>query len=162
MKLVFLELPTRERSLYIEQAAARRNLSPVVLEKDFWVCWMLGILFQSQFAGSLVFKGGTSLSKVFGIIERFSEDIDLSLSPEFLNLPEAGTSRNQANKWIKNAEAACGDAVRIQIQPVLEQAVASVLGPNEKPWFEFVIDSNTNSPVVLFHYPSSQPSGFEY
>jgi hypothetical protein len=41
----------------------------------------------------LVFKGGKSLSKVFGIIDRFSEDIDLSLSPQFLNLPEAGTSR---------------------------------------------------------------------
>ena len=84
----------------------------MVLEKDFWVCWLLGILFESEFAGSLVFKGGTSLSKVFGVIERFSEDIDLSLSPEFLKLPEAGTSRNQANKWMTRAEAACGAAVQ--------------------------------------------------
>lgn len=65
---------------------------------------MLGILFESEFAGSLVFKGGTSLSKVFGVIERFSEDIDLSVSPAFLNLPDAGTSRNQANKWMAVAE----------------------------------------------------------
>ena len=104
MKLGFLALPAEERRLYIEQAAIRRNLSPVIMEKDFWVCWLLGILFESEFAGSLVFKGGTSLSKVFGIIERFSEDIDLSLSPEFLKLPDAGTSRNQAKKWMKNAE----------------------------------------------------------
>src|SRR5580658_6915009 len=162
MKLVFLELPTRERSLYIEQAAARRNLSPVVLEKDFWVCWMLGILFQSQFAGSLVFKGGTSLSKVFGVIERFSEDIDLSLSPAFLKLPEAGTSRNQANKWMTRAEAACGDAVQRQIGPAMEAAAAEVLGKGERAWFEFLTDSHTNSPVLLFHYPSAQPAGFEY
>ena len=108
MKLGFLELPDDERRLYIEQAAIRRNVSPVILEKDFWVCWLLGILFESEFAGSLVFKGGTSLSKVFGVIERFSEDIDLSLSPAFLKLPEAGTSRNQANKWMAKAEAACG------------------------------------------------------
>ena len=73
------------------------------MEKDFWVCWLLGILFESEFAGNLVFKGGTSLSKVFGVIERFSEDIDLSLSPEFLRLPDAGTSRNQANKWMKTS-----------------------------------------------------------
>ena len=99
MKLAFLELPRDERRLYIEQAAVRRNVSPVVLEKDFWVCWLLGVLFESEFAGSLVFKGGTSLSKVFGAIERFSEDIDLSLSPAFLKLPEAGASRTQANKW---------------------------------------------------------------
>jgi predicted nucleotidyltransferase component of viral defense system len=45
------------------------------------VSWLLAILFESEFAASLVFKGGTSLSKVFGVIDRFSEDIDLSLSP---------------------------------------------------------------------------------
>src|SRR5437762_14065059 len=106
MKLAFLQLPAEERRLYIEQAATRRNVSPVILEKDFWVCWLLGILFDSEFAGSLVFKGGTSLSKVFGIIDRFSEDIDLSLSPDFLHLPDAGTSRHQANKWMTRAEAA--------------------------------------------------------
>ena len=94
MKLGFLDLPADERRLYIEQAAVRRNVSPVVLEKDFWVYWLLGVLFESEFAGSLVFKGGTSLSKVFGVIERFSEDIDLSLSPIFLNLPESGDQVN--------------------------------------------------------------------
>src|SRR5580693_1843839 len=160
MRLSFLTLPTGERRLYIDQAAARRNLSPVVLEKDFWVCWMLGILFQSQFAGSLVFKGGTSLSKVFGVIERFSEDIDLSLSPAFLKLPEAGTSRNQANKWMTKAEAACSLAVQNQIGPAMEAAVISILGKGKRAWFEFLTDSGTNSPVLLFHYPTSQPTGF--
>lgn len=82
MRLGFLELPAEERRLYIEQAAARRNVSAVMLEKDFWVSWLLGVLFGSDFGGALVFKGGTSLSKVFGVIDRFSEDIDLSLAPE--------------------------------------------------------------------------------
>ena len=162
MKLGFLQLSHDERRLYIEQAAVRRNVLPVVMEKDFWVCWLLGILFESEFAGSLVFKGGTSLSKVFGVIERFSEDIDLSLSPAFLNLPEAGTSRNQANKWMARAEAACSDAVQNQIGPAMEVAVAGVLGRTERTWLEFLTDSHTNSPVLLFHYPSSQPAGFEY
>jgi len=162
MKLTFLELPTSERNLYIGQAATRLNISPVVLEKDFWVCWMLGILFQSEFVGSLVFKGGTSLSKVFGVIERFSEDIDLSLSPVFLKLPEAGKSRNQANKWMSRAEAACTDAVKNQIGPAMEAAVTSVLGNGSRPWLEFLKDAATNSPVLLFHYPSLQPKGFDY
>ncbi len=162
MKLGFLALPADERRLYIEQAAARRNVSPVILEKDFWVCWLLGILFESQFAGSMVFKGGTSLSKVFGVIDRFSEDIDLSLSPTFLQLPEAGTSRNQANKWMTRAEAACEAAVQSQIGPEMEAAVAGVLGKSERAWFEFLTDANTNSPVLLFHYPSSQPGGLDY
>jgi len=59
MRLSFLELPGHERRLYFEQAAARRGLSAVVLEKDFWVCWLLGVLFRSEFRESLVFKGGT-------------------------------------------------------------------------------------------------------
>lgn len=162
MKLGFLDLPADERRLYIEQAAVRRNVSPVVLEKDFWVCWLLGVLFESEFAGSLVFKGGTSLSKVFGVIDRFSEDIDLSLSPDFLKLPEAGTSRNQANKWMARAEAACGEAVRDRIGPALTALVEGVLGKPVRPWFEFLTDPYTNSPVLLFHYPSSQTAGFDY
>src|SRR5690349_24603344 len=148
MRLGFLELPPGERRLYIEQAALRRNVSPVILEKDFWVCWLLGILFESPFAGSLVFKGGTSLSKVFGVIDRFSEDIDLSLSPLFLQLPEAGTSRNQANKWMAKAEAVCAQAVKTQMAPALEAAAEAVLGKRDGGWFEFLRDAHTNSPVL--------------
>jgi hypothetical protein len=162
MKLSFLKLPDEERRLYIEQATVRKNVSSVVLEKDFWVCWLLSILFRSEFAADLVFKGGTSLSKVLNVIDRFSEDIDLSLSPAFLKLPEAGTSRNQANKWMTNAEAACSEAIENQIAPALEAAVESVLGKSEKAWFEFVTDDLTNSPVLYFHYPTSQPDGFSY
>ena len=81
MKLDFLKLPSDERRLYIEQAAIQRNISPVIMEKDFFVCWVLSTLFESEFSDNLVFKGGTSLSKIFGAINRFSEDIDLSLSP---------------------------------------------------------------------------------
>lgn len=162
MRLQFLELPDAERRQYFEEAAARRDVSAVLLEKDFWVSWLLGILFNSEFAQWLVFKGGTSLSKVFAAIDRFSEDIDLSLSPDFLDLPIAGASRNQANKWMHKAEAACADAVEKQIAPALESAVASVLGTNQPGWFQYLTDPATHSPVLLFHYPSSQPTGFEY
>jgi hypothetical protein len=162
MKLSFLDLAPNERKLYFDQGAVRRNLSPVILEKDFWVCWLLGVLFASRFGTWLVFKGGTSLSKVFGLIGRFSEDIDLSLSPEFLKLPEAGTSRNQANKWMKAAEAACGRAVEHENAPEVEQAVTAVLGKPGGRWFEFLTDPGTNSPVLLFHYPTTQPPGFDY
>ncbi len=162
MKLGFLALPADDRHLYIEQAASRRNLSPVIMEKDFWVCWLLSLLFESKFGSSLVFKGGTSLSKVFGIIDRFSEDVDLSLSPEFLRLPVAGVSRNQANKWMTSAEVECGAAVRNQIGPTLEAAARGVLGTRDPAWFEFAFDPRTNSPVLLSHYPSSLAVGFDY
>ena len=162
MRLEFLRLSPDERRVYIEEAAVRKNLLPVIIEKDFWVSWMLGILFASEFSDAFVFKGGTSLSKVFGIIERFSEDIDLSLSPELLGLKEAGATRTQANKWMKAAEAACSDFVKARIAPVLERTIRGVLGEKAGGWIEFMIDSTTNSPVLLFHYATSQPTGFKY
>lgn len=162
MNLEFLKLPSNEQRLYIEQAAIQRNVSPVIMEKDFFVCWLLHILFKSEFADSLVFKGGTSLSKVFGAINRFSEDIDLSLSPTFLGLPETATNRSQADKWGKKAEAACEIAVQTQIMPMLEASTLGLLGKNEQMRFEFLKDFHTKSPVILFHYPSSLPTGFSY
>ncbi len=163
MRLSFLELPGHERRLYFEQAAGRRGVSAVVLEKDFWVCWLLDVLFRSEFRDRLVFKGGTSLSKVFRIIERFSEDIDLSVSPSLLGLPEAGTTRNQADKWMTLAESACTEAVREQFQPALEAEARGVLGrPERGAWFEFAADPTSGSPNLLFHYPTDQPTGFDY
>lgn len=112
MQLRFFEQSAEDQRLAFEQAALRRGLSPVIIEKDFWVCWMLGVLFESKFGDHLVFKGDTSLSKVFGVVERFSEDIDLSLSPLFLNLPDAEPapelSRNQADIWFAHGSTARG------------------------------------------------------
>ena len=59
--------------------ADKMKLSPAIIEKDFWVCWMLDYLFKrSPWTRQLAFKGGTSLSKAYGLIKRFSEDIDLN------------------------------------------------------------------------------------
>ena len=163
MNAKFLALTPDDRRTVIEQSALRKNLLPVILEKDFWVCWLLGVLFESEFVGSLVFKGGTALSKVFGLIQRFSEDIDLSLAPEFLGLPTPGATTTQGAKWMKRAEIACGMVVRDRMQPVLEAAVSTAIGPApDGNWFEFAIDPTSNSPFLLFHYPSAQEPGFEY
>lgn len=162
MKLGFLELPMDEQRLYIQQAAIRRNVSPIIIEKDFWVCWLLSVLFTTEFADSLVFKGGTSLSKVFGAIDRFSEDIDLSLSPTFLQLPAVGTTRSQADRWMKRAEDACHVAVQTRIMPALETSVKDALRENAQGRFEFLKDPSTHSPVLLFHYPTAEPAGFAY
>ena len=162
MKLNFLNLSEQRRRRAIEEAATRRMTLAVIVEKDFWVCWMLSVIFESPFTNDVVFKGGTSLSKVFGVIDRFSEDIDLSLSPEFLKLPVAGASRNQAHKWMERAEAACSAVVRDELRPVLEAVIRDVLGARDSAWLEFQTDALTNSPVLLFHYPTTQPPGFDY
>lgn len=76
----FVRLSTNERRRYFIQTAERMELGPQVIEKDFWVCWTLRELFALSDIGSmLIFKGGTSLSKAHRLIERFSEDVDISM-----------------------------------------------------------------------------------
>jgi len=75
----FAKLKAAERQPYIQETANRRNLTATAVEKDFWVCWTLKLLFSISGIPELRFKGGTSLSKVFRLIDRFSEDIDISI-----------------------------------------------------------------------------------
>ena len=71
----FVALSPERRASAFAQTAARMSASGVMVEKDFWVCWLLGLLFaDAELAPHLVFKGGTSLSKVYGVIDRFSEE----------------------------------------------------------------------------------------
>lgn len=73
-------MPARERSDLFAETAERKALAEAIIEKDFWVCWVLKQLFSiDAFNGRLLFKGGTSLSKIFHAINRFSEDIDLAV-----------------------------------------------------------------------------------
>jgi hypothetical protein len=169
MHLRFLDLSAEERALFLTQAARQRSLHPAIIEKDFWVCWLLGVLFgQPHLGDHLTFKGGTSLSKVFGIIARFSEDIDLSLAPEFVGIQEKqverATSRTQRDRWMARLEAACATAVRDRVQPLLERPITETLGTrhNAQPWLEFETDAASQSPVLLFHYPTIQAQGFSY
>jgi predicted nucleotidyltransferase component of viral defense system len=68
-------------------------MNPAIVEKDFWVCWILKLLFEeAALKNQMVFKGGTSLSKVFGLIDRFSEDIDLVLDWRLLGYEQEGAN----------------------------------------------------------------------
>lgn len=84
-------LPAKQRRELFEQTAALRGFHPAIAEKDFWVCWVLMKLFESKdLARLIVFKGGTSLSKVHRLVDRFSEDIDLVLNWEVLGFGKEG------------------------------------------------------------------------
>jgi hypothetical protein len=169
VNLGFFNRTAADQATIIREAAARRGLPFVMVEKDFWVSWTLAVLFaHPDFGRQLVFKGGTSLSKVFGVIGRFSEDIDLSVSPDFLGISEAwveeAISRNKRTERMKELEAACIQRVRERFLPELERITIEALGVRTGggAWMKFEVDENTHSPVVLFHYPSNEPSGFEY
>lgn len=75
----FLSLSQADRRDVLEPAPGRGlERAPYLLEKDVWVVWTLEALFAAPFADGLVFKGGTSLSKAYDVIDRFSEDVDLT------------------------------------------------------------------------------------
>lgn len=108
MPEAFLQLSARDRADALGVAVSRSGRPAHILEKDIWVVWTLGTLFESTFAEHLVFKGGTSLSKVYKAIRRFSEDIDVTydiraFAPELVqNAPEAlPLTRSQQGRWSK-------------------------------------------------------------
>jgi len=74
----WFELSLADRSEALEVAAARSGRPAHLLEKDIWVVWALSAIYASPLGDTLTFKGGTSLSKVYKVIDRFSEDIDLT------------------------------------------------------------------------------------
>ncbi len=82
----------------LQAAAGHFKMRPIFIEKDYWVTYVLKNLCQSEHAGEVVFKGGTSLSKAHNCVERFSEDIDLAL------IKTSETSANQLNKKMKAIE----------------------------------------------------------
>ena len=74
----WFELSSADQSEALEVAAGRSGRPAHLLEKDIWVVWALSAIYDSPLGNTLTFKGGTSLSKVYKVIDRFSEDIDLT------------------------------------------------------------------------------------
>jgi hypothetical protein len=168
MRVQFLTFSEQDRRLAFNNAAVGMRLTPVIVEKDFWVSWLLGLLFsQPEWAGQLVFKGGTSLSKVFGVIDRFSEDIDLSLQPAFVGVDVAAfdalQSRIKRDAAMNEMQALCAEKVLQLVMPTLEAVISQALGAAPHgAWLRFVLDAEAKSPVVFFAYPTTQTTGFEY
>jgi len=168
MNEAFAQLSGEDRGLAVANAAVSLGMEAVIVEKDFWVSWLLGLLFSlPALAPHLVFKGGTSLSKVFGVIDRFSEDIDLCLMPEFVGADAKGfdalASRGKRDAAVLEMQRLCAEKTRNELMPSLEHAIAQVLG--ETPagaWLHYELDTDAKSPIVYFRYPVTQRSGFEY
>jgi len=96
----FFTLPNKEKKLIIKDLAQKTNLPEAPVEKDWWVVQALRIVFEMETSSHMVFKGGTSLSKAWDIIKRFSEDIDLALAQEFLGFP-SDISRTQIKEKLR-------------------------------------------------------------
>ena len=163
--LEFARRPAENHQRFFREAGAQRTIGPHIIEKDFWVCWLLRLIFADpELGGHLVFKGGTSLSKVFGIIQRFSEDIDLSVAPDWLGFggevrPDAASSRSQFEKRARALEDACIAAVRDRFLSALSRHVTENLPGQPASLLTFEVDEATHSPVLLFAYPRAGQTG---
>ncbi len=98
---MWVNLTTEQKQNIITQTAVRTGLPAYAVEKDGWVCIILQAVFRSKYASNIIFKGGTSLSKAYNIINRFSEDIDLIIDRKLLGFDEL--SSKMAIKRLREA-----------------------------------------------------------
>ena len=150
----------RRADLFVE-TASQRGLSATIVEKDFWVCWTLKQIFTiDALREMLLFKGGTSLSKVFGAIERFSEDIDLAVDYRLLGFvgkrdPKAESiSRTKQTKLLSEMLEVCAGFIRTEFVHLLGARCREILGNED---WDLSIDEQ-DAHVVRFHYPRSLES----
>jgi hypothetical protein len=161
----FLQLPETERVDVFTAAAQRLETLPSYVEKDFWVCLVLDVLYNGLPAGHprLLFKGGTSLSKGFGLIRRFSEDIDIVVFRTDLGFAEdrdpanagAALSRNKRTALFEELKAACRDYLTSGLAPALGGVLGDLgLGVN------LSVDlADPDQPTLLLAYESQFESG---
>lgn len=147
---IFLELPAADRRAALGVAATQSGRPLHLLEKDIWVVWTLDVLFGARFADHLVFKGGTSLSKAYGVIRRFSEDIDVThdiraLAPDLVGdaLEALPLNRSQERKWTSEIRARLSTWVSHEALPVIAKALSTQNLPararaeNDKVYVEY-------------------------
>lgn len=156
-------LPLADRTDLFSEVARRRGLTLAIIEKDFWVCWTLKRLFSlSDPPAGLLFKGGTSLSKVFGIIERFSEDVDLSFDRAGLGFvgdtdPASAKSVRNRKLGLEALSDACKHVVREELLPQLAEDFGQTLGKSDSaPWRLYLADDDPDGQTLLFSYPTEQ------
>ena len=101
--MIFLQLPENEKIEIINQMHEETNLPQVIIEKDLWVTAVLRALFALPYAANLSFKGGTSLSKCWNLIERFSEDVDIAINREFFGFLGDTFTTKQISKNLRKA-----------------------------------------------------------
>ena len=159
-----LEMPPERRRQVFEQTAAKMGLAEVGVEKDFWVCWTLDKLFKQPCGEHLTFKGGTSLSKAWHLIERFSEDIDITIHRDALGFggddaPHQAPSKTQRKKRLEALKATCEEYIHGHLKEELDAAIATDL-PDIDSWS--LKPDDEDSQTLLFLYPSVLPTPAKY
>lgn len=157
----FLQLPDAERSKILRALGPRLDRTPAVLEKDVWVCWVLQQLFTMPGRRQMAFKGGTSLSKVFGAIDRLSEDVDVTLDYRGLETaidPFASSlSKSQLKKFSESLKAFVRDHVFGLVVPYFRDRLDSGFAGRAAG-----LEVSEDGEQVRIRYPTALGSADEY
>lgn len=157
--LSFENLSDSEREAYFRKASEVLGLNASIIEKDFWVCWMLSVVFQLENGGKLfTFKGGTSLSKAYKIIKRFSEDIDISIDKNFLGFsnerdPENAGGTKKREKLIGELAFVCKEYIHGTLLGEIRSSVERNLTAEHK-WSLELDSEDPDGQTILFLYPA--------
>lgn len=146
-------LSDKDRQELFRGTARKMGINEAIIEKDFWVCWTLAYLFHvSPWQEHFSFKGGTSLSKSYNLIQRFSEDIDLIIDWTLLGYSEdepwEERSTSGQEKFNQEANERALAFLHKTFAPALRIGFADILGKDA----DISVDDEQN---VFFHYPKS-------
>ena len=157
---IFLHLANDDRKAILDKAAHDSGKGANVLEKDVWVCWTLEKLVAMPGVPPLAFKGGTSLSKVYNAIARFSEDVDVTLDRRALDSkldPFADKSRTQRKKDCDALDALLNQMLTEQIKPYFDECLRAELGDKN-----LASKFGENHGQLVIPYPSCFDRGGAY
>src|SRR5438105_2876081 len=157
----FLQLSRDEQAEIILGASESLGRAPIVLEKDLWVCWALAHLFDMPGRFKMAFKGGTSLSKVFDAIARFSEDVDVTLDYRGFDAgvdPFSPTfSKTQLRKLSDALKTFVRDHAHGVVAPYFERLLAEQFGAASSR-----VEVSDDGEQLRIHYPSVLETGSGY
>lgn len=148
-KTNFYSIPDSDKAEIYQQLSDKSKIPPFAVEKDWWVVQVLATIFEMSAGEHLVFKGGTSLSKAWGLIDRFSEDVDLAIDPKFLgfegNLKKKDITalRKSANQYISNT-----------FYPELKQRMEDKGFTNVNWEIINTQESDQDPKIMLMYYPN--------
>jgi len=151
----WFELPEEQRKRYISTIGIENGISAETVEKDWWVTLVLKALFTSSFAENISFKGGTSLSKCWNLIQRVSEDIDIAINREFLGF-SGELSKTQISDKLRRASCSF---VRETMRSELEEQLLKF--GIDSSLFDVKVDitpiTTTDPEKIKVHYHSLLP-----
>jgi hypothetical protein len=150
----FLQLHPHDQRDILNNISEQSQRPSKILEKDIWVVWTLDVLFKSNLSHILTFKGGTSLSKAYNVIDRFSEDIDLTvdirqlLQEWIVDNKVIPDTRSQVRKWTNAVNHRLPVWISEKIIPSIDEALL-------KQNLDVTLEVDANKPdTLLLHYPT--------